>query len=245
MEKLYIVMPAYNESANIEAVVKQWHPVVEKIGNESKLVIVDDGSKDNTYEIMKNLSTSYPCFVPVTKPNGGHGATILYAYNYAINAGADYVFQTDSDGQTSPNEFWGFWDERNNADFVIGKRIGRQDGFSRKIVTRVLQMLVWVVYGCRIPDANTPFRLMKATQLKPIVDLIPPDFFLSNVMVSTIATLKKERIKFLPISFKPRQGGVNSINVKRIIKIGIKAIKEFYDFKKNIRHCLKDAKTRN
>ena len=237
-DTLYIVMPAYNEAENVHAVVQQWHPIVEKIGNESKLVIFNDGSKDNTYEKMQELAKEYPCFIAETKPNSGHGATCLYAYKYAAEHQADFIFQTDSDGQTNPDEFWQFWEQRYHYDFLIGKRVGRQDGFSRKVVTRVLQLLVWVVYGVWIPDANTPFRLMKTVKLKPIVNIIPSDFFLSNVMVSTIATLKKERILFLPVSFKPRQGGVNSINLKRIIKIGIKAIKEFYQFKKTLKKNL-------
>ena len=102
-------MPAYNEETNIELVIKQWHPVVEKIGNGSKLVIFDDGSKDTTFSLMQKLQTKYPHFLPITKANTGHGATCLYAYNYALENGADYIFQTDSDGQTNPDEFWNFW----------------------------------------------------------------------------------------------------------------------------------------
>lgn len=47
----------------------------------------------------------YPQLIGITKPNSGHGATVLYAYKYAIQNGADYVFQTDSDGQTLTEEF--------------------------------------------------------------------------------------------------------------------------------------------
>ncbi|MDR1227277.1 MAG: hypothetical protein LBK47_10345 [Prevotellaceae bacterium] len=57
-------------------------------------------------------------------------------------------------------------------------------------------------------------------------------------MVTTIAMLKKERVLFLPITFKPRQGGVNSINLKRIMKIGFKAVREFYGLKKAIKVAL-------
>ena len=49
-DKLYIVIPAYNEEENIDDVVNEWHEVVEKINEESKLVIIDDGSRDNTYK---------------------------------------------------------------------------------------------------------------------------------------------------------------------------------------------------
>ena len=56
MNKLYIVIPTYNEEENIEEVVNEWHEVVEKFGDkESKLVVIDDGSKDNTYKKLEKL----------------------------------------------------------------------------------------------------------------------------------------------------------------------------------------------
>lgn len=59
MEKFYFVMPAYNESENIKATVEQWYPVIEKINKmddcEAVLAIANDGSKDNTFEVMKNI----------------------------------------------------------------------------------------------------------------------------------------------------------------------------------------------
>ncbi len=119
-DKLYIVIPAYNDEANIKGVIDDWYPVVEKLGNGSRLVIIDDGSKDSTYKIMQEYAEKLEYFEPVTKPNGGHGATVLFGYNYAIKAGADYVFQTDSDGQTLPSEFWDFWKLREEYDMIIG-----------------------------------------------------------------------------------------------------------------------------
>ena len=56
MDKLYIIIPAYNEQENIEEVVKDWHPIVEQRGEDSRLVIIDDGSKDATYEKLLELA---------------------------------------------------------------------------------------------------------------------------------------------------------------------------------------------
>ena len=56
MDKLYIVIPAYNEEATINQVIDDWYPVVENSGEESKLVIIDDGSKDGTYRKLKTHS---------------------------------------------------------------------------------------------------------------------------------------------------------------------------------------------
>lgn len=224
---LYIVMPAYNESANITETLEQWYPVVEKIGGKSRLVVFDDGSKDDTYAKMQEFAKTHPLFDPQTKKNGGHGDTVLHAYRYALAHGADYVFQTDTDGQTRPEEFWQFWDKRHDYDMVIGQRIGRQDGASRVFVTRTLRLVIRLKFHVYVPDANTPFRLMTAQSLRENIELIPDGFNLSNVLLSVIYMKRGQKVKFIPITFKPRQGGVNSINMKSITKIGEKALGDF------------------
>lgn len=238
MDTLYILMPAYNEAANIEEVIRQWHPVCEKIneeGNVAKLVIANDGSKDDTFQIMEQLQNKYPYLVPIDKTNSGHGATVLYLYRYAIAENASFVFQTDSDGQTLPEEFWQMWEQRHKFDFQIGTRVGRQDGASRVFVTKTLRLVVWLMFHVWVKDANTPFRLMNAERLKAVMEYIPEDFFLANVAVSAIAVKKNERIAWYPITFRPRQGGVNSINMKRIFKIGLKALGDFSKINKNLK----------
>lgn len=228
-DKLFIIIPAYNEQDNIRQVLDDWYPVIESHnGNgESRLIIIDDGSKDDTYRIMKKYATDHPLFKPITKTNSGHGATVLYGYHYSLKHDADFVFQTDSDGQTLPSEFEQFWQQREAYDMIIGWRNNRQDGESRVFVTRVLRLVIRICFGVSVKDANTPFRLMKADTLRRYIDLIPKDFNLSNVILSVIYAKKGCRVKYLPITFRPRQGGINSINMKKIFKIGRQALKDF------------------
>lgn len=236
MDNLYIVIPAYNESENINQLIDDWYPVIEKYNGDgkSRLVVIDDGSKDNTYEMLKKLSETRPQLVALTKPNGGHGATVLYGYRYAIENNADYIFQTDSDGQTLPEEFPGFWDLRNDYDAILGNRSDRQDGSSRKFVENTLRFILKIIFGVSVPDANAPYRLMKKELLEKYIKKMPEDFNLPNVMLTTYFTYFKEKIRFEKITFKPRQGGKNSINIKRIVGIGIKALNDFRDLKRNI-----------
>ena len=91
MEKLYIVIPAYNEEMNITSVAREWHTVVETISEDSKLVIIDDGSKDSTYQVLTELSKELPQLEVITKKNSGHGATVLYGYHYALEQNADIL----------------------------------------------------------------------------------------------------------------------------------------------------------
>jgi hypothetical protein len=77
---------------------------------------------------------------------------------------------------------------------------------------------------------------MKRENLIKYLAIIPKDFFLANVVLSVISVKKKEKIFWAPITFKPRQAGVNSINLKRIIKIGWKALKDFRTINKQLKN---------
>ena len=236
MDKLYIVVPAYNESANVRRLIEEWYPIIEKYSanNDSRLVVIDDGSKDNTYELLCELAKDHPLLKPMTKPNGGHGETVLYGYRYAIENSADYVFQTDSDGQTNPKEFYQFWENRKDYDAIIGKRLVRGDGAQRKFVENVVCALLYLIFGVKIQDANAPYRLMRTSLLEKYISRLPKNFNIPNIMFTTYFVYFHEKVKFIEITFKPRQGGVNSINVNKIIKIGWKALGDFWKLRIDI-----------
>lgn len=236
MDKLYIVIPAYNEEANIEKTIRQWYPIIEKHNGcgASKIVVVNDGSTDNTWKILCRLSESMPLLKPLTKKNGGHGSSVLYGYNYAAEMGADYIFQTDADGQTDPGEFEEFWNLRKDYDAIIGKRTVRGDGKARKFVESTVCLLLRIIFGVKVPDANAPFRLMKSGLVKKYIKKLPKNYNLPNIMMTTYFSYYHENLCFREISFKPRQGGVNSINIKKIIKIGWNALGDFRKLKKEL-----------
>ena len=235
-EEMYIIIPAYNEAANIDRLIKDWYPVIERHSGDghSRLVIINDGSKDNTYELIKEAEKQYPLLEGLTKANGGHGSAVLYGYRYAIKNNADYVFQTDSDNQTNPTEFEHFWQLRKKYDAVIGNRVHRQDGIQRIMVEKTLLMILRFYYGVNVPDSNAPYRLMRVGLLKKYISKMPSDFNLPNVMLTTYFAYYHEKIKFLPISFVARQEGINSINIPKITKIGWKALGDFRMLKKHM-----------
>lgn len=235
MDKLYIVIPAYNEAENIAACVNDWYPIVERFGGEgSRLVVVDDGSKDQTLSILNDLAKDRPLFVPLTKENGGHGSAVLHGYRYAIENGADFIFQTDSDGQTNPREFEAFWRERSQYDAVIGNRVRRGDGADRAFVEKTVCLLLRIYFGVKVPDANAPFRLMRSALVQKYIGRLPGDFNIPNIMLTAYFARYQEKIKFVPISFRPRQGGVNSLNIKKIVKIGWRAVGDFRKLRKDM-----------
>jgi len=228
MEKLYIVMPAYNEENTVEKVVDEWHAVAERVGQGSKLVVFNDGSKDDTAGVLEKLKNKYPNLIVVNKENSGHGPTCRLAYQYAVDEKADWVFQTDSDGQTKSGDFPGFWEKRNQYDFIIGRRAKRSDSVARKSISQILKMVLFMIFGVVVADANTPFRLMKAERLRHYLPLIPHDYFLCNTLLSVLITKNKERIFWREISFVPRASGKSSIPLVRFGRLGIKLVAQLY-----------------
>lgn len=226
-EKLYIVIPAYNEEDTIEKVIEEWYSIVEKNGPGSRLLIVNDGSKDKTMEKIWKCEQYYSQLLALDIPNGGHGAAILKGYQYALECGADYIFQTDSDGQTTAADFTRFWENRKECGILIGHRKKREDGFSRLIVTKVLKLVLWLSFGIWTKDANSPYRLMKSDQLAEVIKKIPAGYPLSNVLMTVIYEKYHLGVHYFPIVFRPRQGGKNSLNMGRIIHIGFAAMRDF------------------
>lgn len=148
--------------------------------------------------------------------------------------GVDYIFQTDSDGQTDPKEFADFWHMTTEFDAIIGWRQLRGDGKRRALVEKVVCFLLKVYFGVEVPDANAPFRLMKADVVKKYLGRLDVDYNLPNVMITAYLSYYKEKLAFKEITFKPRQGGVDSLNMIKILNIGWKSLKDFRKFKREM-----------
>lgn len=234
METLYLVMPAYNEEENIRNTVQLWYKILSEGSKESRLVIADSGSTDSTHKILEEMKQTYSKLVVLSDTEKQHGPKVIALYKYAISHGADYIFQTDSDGQTNPDEFEAFWALRNKYDAILGCRKVRGDGISRAFVERVVCILLKLYFGVKVPDANAPFRLMKAGIVEKYIDRFSPNYNLPNIMMTTFFAYYNEKTVFMPITFKPRQGGKNSINISKIIKIGWRALGDFSKFKKGL-----------
>ena len=233
-QSLYIIIPAYNEEENIIQVIDEWYQVIDNHQTDdmkSKLIIINDGSKDNTLSKALERAKMMPNCIVLDKPNSGHAKSCMYGYRYALDNNAEYIFQTDSDRQTNPDEFEPFWDNR-SSDVVMGFRKSRGDGVGRLVISRTLRLVNLLLFRVKVKDANVPYRLMSATALKKACDVVPEDCNLGNVVLTVAFEKLGYRIKWLPITFAPREGGASMYNMKKFIKIGLDSIREFYRINK-------------
>lgn len=232
---LYVVMPAYNEAENIEGVVKEWYSVLECGDENSRLVVADSGSTDETHELLVALQKKLPGLVILENTGKLHGPKLLALYKFAIDNGATWIFQTDSDGQTSPQEFSEFWNNREGKDAVLGYRPSRGDGKFRAFVEKCVCFLLFLFFGIKVRDANAPYRLMSSSLVAKYIDRFDNNYNIPNIMLTAFFVKYDEKVCFLPISFKSRRAGENSINLRKIIKIGYRALFDFAEFRRGMK----------
>jgi dolichol-phosphate mannosyltransferase len=225
VKNLWVVMPVYNEEEALPLVVNAWIPQLRKLLPNFTLLILNDGSKDKTWQILEYLQATYAEIKAIDKPNSGHGQTCIYGYNYSLQQGADWIFQIDSDGQCDPMFFEKLLAQTTKHKAVYGFRMNRDDGFQRFLVSRVVSFFVFFATNYWIRDANVPYRLMHRSTLEKFAKEIPSDFHLSNIL---LAVLQKKYfgIKWVNIHFRDRCGGTPSVKTSLFAKHGLTLFKQ-------------------
>lgn len=228
-------MPAYNEGNAIKGVLSEWINVYDDMFKDDyRIIVINDGSKDNTADIIESIGNKH--IELITQQNAGHGHALYNGYIHALKENPEWVFQTDSDGQTDPNEFRLLWEHRNDYNVIMGYRKHRQDGFFRWFSTRVLRMIFSILFHKYVVDSNTPFRLMRTDTLRTALDCIGGAHDFTNILLTGVFTYTGVPIKFIETSFKPRETGVNSVNMKNMSAKGMDAIKEMLALRKKLRN---------
>jgi dolichol-phosphate mannosyltransferase len=180
--ELAVVMPVYNEEACINEVVSSWHDVLSGLGINFIMIILNDGSRDQTETKLVQFSGN-PRIKVINKKNSGHGPTILEGYHMGVDL-AEWVFQVDSDDEMKPRFFNELWSRRQGFDALFGFRQDREQSLSRSFISFVSRMTVGIVFGKGIRDVNTPYRLMRSRILREIIPRIPDDTFAPNIIIS-------------------------------------------------------------
>ena len=208
MRKL-IIIPAYNESANIVNTVR----TIETTVPDYDYVVINDCSTDNTLEILKRENLNY-INLPV---NLGIGGAVQTGYKYALENNYDMAVQVDGDGQHDPRYLHALekalLDE--NADMAVGSRFIKNEGFQSTFMRRVgityFTKIIHMLTGQTITDPTSGFRLVN----KDVISLFARDYPRDYPEPESIVTLLKQKKKVVevPVQMKERQGGESSIKL--------------------------------
>lgn len=222
--QLVLVMPVYNEEDCIDFVIKSWYEALAEVVLDFKMMIINDGSRDNTKTILEKYCTN-PRIEVTSKTNSGHGPTILEGYWKALDL-APWIFQVDSDDEVRPCYFGDLWKQRKEYDALFGIRKNRTQTISHKIVTSLSRLIVYTMFGRGVVDVNVPFRLMQTSLLKEVLRDIPKNAFAPNVLISGGFTKKTSRIYNCPVPWEGRKTGQSSFASWKLVKAAVISFKE-------------------
>lgn len=175
------------------------------VGGDYVFCLINDGSTDASPAIMRSLAEEHPEIRIIDTRNTGHGAACLLGYRHAVDAGAEWVVQIDSDGQCDPSGFDRFWQARSTGQAHYGLRKGREDGWRRRQASLLLSVLVFLLTCRWVRDPNVPYRLMSREALLPALGKITAGFRLTNVLLS-ILHAEHPGIAWHRVRFRRRPG---------------------------------------
>lgn len=226
IDKLSVFLPAYNEEANIKNVVSNTKNVLEDVATEWELIVVNDGSSDDTREIVEKIAKNDGRVKVVShEKNKGYGASLstgFYAAKYP------WIAFTDSDGQFDFAEIAGFIEKQKEtgADLVIGYYKKRQVSRFKIVTSKMWEMAVWLLFGLRARDIDCGFKLLS----KKVIDGIPRLESERGAFISSelLIKVKKKGFKIaeVPVTHYPRMKGAGTgRNLNVILKSFVDLIK--------------------
>ena len=220
VSELSIFFPFWNEGKNLEQVISKAIPIAKKVADKWEIIIVDDGSSDNTAEIGRELESKNLNLRLVShQPNRGYGAALKEGF---IGAKYNLVVFTDGDGQFDFSEVTKFLDKIENADIVIGHRKKRSDNPFRHLLMNLLKIWDLLLFGFYFRDIDCGFKLFRKEAINKIMPLKS-----EGAMITTeiLAKAKKAHLKILQVEVNhyPRIYGDQSGGNLRVI---LRAIRE-------------------
>ena len=202
---LSIFFPAYNEEAIIERTVRGALIAVQRLVADFEVIVVDDGSRDATAQIVESLAKTEPRVRLVRHgANRGYGAALRSGLTASTK---DFVFYSDADGQFDLNELPGTLALVRDAPVVAGYRIRRSDPWIRLFIARTYRFIVWLVFGLRVRDIDCAWKMMHRSALRGI-ELESDGAFISSEL---LIKLKRAGVAMREIGVHhyPRTTGVS------------------------------------
>lgn len=224
IKELSVFFPAYNEEGNIEKTVRDAKEVLEKIAKKWEIIIVNDGSKDNTLKVAKELNKEDKRIRIINhKVNRGYGGALKSGFKTAKYA---WVAFTDADGQFDFSEITKLLDKKDKADLILGYRLKRADSFMRKVYTFIWSRVIpRILFGLTVRDYSCGFKLIK----KKVFDSVQPLVGEEKVtQIEMLTKAKRRGFKFAEVGVHhyPRRTGIQTgANIKVVMKSIIDLIK--------------------
>jgi glycosyltransferase involved in cell wall biosynthesis len=211
--KFSIIIPVYNEQeviVNVLTNLKQY--CNENFSNQYEIIAIDDGSTDQTADILKNLDGIKVISHPYNK---GYGASVKSGVSAST---FDWILVFDSDGQHRQQDIKALAEASENFDMVVGARQGYQGPLIRQPGKKILHAIAEYLVERNIPDLNSGLRLIKKKFFLKYAHLLPDGFSWTTTI--TLAFFKEGlNVNYVPIEINKRQGGKSQVKPSDALKL--------------------------
>ncbi|MBI3008789.1 MAG: glycosyltransferase family 2 protein, partial [Candidatus Omnitrophica bacterium] len=215
-ESITVFFPLYNDEATVEKLVNDTLSLLKSITNDYELILVNDGSIDNTGAICSRLANKNAKIRVIQhEKNKGYGAALKAGFT---NATKELVFYTDGDGQYDVKELAGLLPYIHEVDVVTGYKIKRSDPVYRKVLGKIYHWTAKFLFSLRVKDIDCDFRLLRRSIFNNIT-------LESDSGVICVEMMKKiqnagYKIKEVSVHHYPRTSGRSQFfRVKNIFRV--------------------------
>lgn len=194
LKSLSVFLPAYNEEDSIASAVEGVVEVLKSLAIDWEVLVINDGSKDKTAEVVKSLEKKYPNVRLINhEVNKGYGHVLKTGF---AQAKYPWVAFVDSDGQFDFAEIKKLIEKTDEADVILGYRLNRADPFRRGIFTWGWKMLAFMLLGLNVRDYSCGFKLVKK---KVIEDISPIESEEKVTQIEMLIKVQKRGYKFAEV----------------------------------------------
>jgi glycosyltransferase involved in cell wall biosynthesis len=212
LARISIVVPAYNEAENLPVLVSE--VAAAMAGNDYELVIVDDGSTDESQQILAGLAAAEPRLRPFRMP-GNRGQSAALAAGIARATGQVLV-TLDADLQNDPADIPKLLEALAGSDLVSGVRARRRDSFVRRASSRIANGVRRRVLRDGITDVGCSLKAYRSEILAGL-----PRFDGWHRFLPALAQMKGARVREVPVHHRPRLHGTSSYGIGNRLGRGI------------------------
>lgn len=217
-DSLSVFFPAYNEEGNLESTINKAYKYLKTGVRDWEIIIVDDGSKDETGVIADHLAKKDQRIRVIhNRPNLGYGGALKVGF---YNGTKPWIAFTDGDGQFDITELDLFFDkqQQTNSPVIIGYYLSRAVSKSQIITTKIWEFIVYVLFGLKVKDIDCALKLIS----KDVIDHIPKLESTRGAFISSelLIKIKKSGYKMTEVGvhhYPRKSGAATNRNINVII----------------------------
>ncbi|MBJ18885.1 MAG: glycosyltransferase family 2 protein [bacterium] len=211
--RLSLVFPAFNEAENLPTLLESAVKIGDQLGVDFEIVIVDDGSRDRSAEVLGTWAQRDPRITSVHHhTNLGYGAALRAGLR---QASGELVFFSDADLQFDLREIALLLEHAEEVEIVVGYRAPRRDPWLRRVIAWTWGTLVRALFDLPVRDIDCAFKIFR----REVLDAIPIESIGAFVNTEILARARAAGfgIKQVPVSHHPRRSGRQSGAHPRVI----------------------------